>query len=40
MLLNEDGSVKGELFDDHVHLNTAGYAKWSDLLAGAIESCL
>jgi len=38
MILNEDGSVKSELFDDHVHLNTAGYRKWSELLGPLLAS--
>jgi lysophospholipase L1-like esterase len=38
MLINEDGSVKSELFDDHVHLNPAGYQKWSELLGPLLAS--
>lgn len=37
LFLNEDGSVKSEYYDDHVHLNAAGYSLWSDHLSNAIN---
>jgi hypothetical protein len=38
MLMKEDGSVRSELFEDHVHLNTVGYQKWSEVLGPLIAS--
>ena len=40
MVMKEDGSVRREMYDDHVHLNSYGYQKWSEVLAPLLVSFL